>query len=247
MFNINKKMKAYIVGGLLGLLGGVILYFFQPVQWKGEALVKIGQMPQNQNSIEPINTVLERLKTKTFALSVAKRSNNKDVENLLDVNIGSGMSVKPIKLSDSIIITIIGGSLELVKVSIDCIVTELIIRHDAILDAYQVDILEEISILDIEAADLRKRLIEITETKAVDEKSTIVGFKIMLIEHYLDLKLVRISELRHLISHSNLKPTIVLEQPYIYEQRLFSKLWRACLFGALVGIFISVFWVRWIR
>ena len=252
---MNKKMKAYIVGAILGLLGGVILYYVQPVQWKVEALVKVGQISQNQNQnqnqnqlgVESMPTVLERLKSKSFAQASAKRSNNKDVENILDAEIGSGINVKTFKLSESLIISLVGKSSELVKASIDSVVAELIIRHDAIIDEYKVDISKEISILDIEVADMKKHLTEITETKAVDEKSTSVGFQVMLIEQDIDFKLTRISKLRDSISHSNIKPTILLEQPSVYEQRLFSKLWRACLFGALVGIFITLFWIRWLR
>ena len=49
MFNVEKRMREYIVGVVLGLLAGAVLYFVQPVQWKGQALVRIGQISQSQN------------------------------------------------------------------------------------------------------------------------------------------------------------------------------------------------------
>ena len=254
MLNI-KKMRGYIVGVVLGLLVGLALYYVQPVQWKGLVLVRIGQTSQNQNinSIEPLPTLVERLKSHSFALAAAKRANNNDIGELLDVDKGSGLTVKPVKNSDSVIITVIGGSAEMVQASIDSIVAELIYKHDAILDAYQVDIRKELSRLDFEIDALSKRMATIVDSKVVasgkpaEERGLVVGFEVIEIQHDLDYKLDRASLLRESISSANIRPTSLLEQPSLTEQRIFSKLWRACLFGALSGVFLSVLWVRWKR
>jgi uncharacterized protein involved in exopolysaccharide biosynthesis len=81
MLNVEKRMTKYLIGVVLGLLIGVVLYFFQPVQWKGQALVRIGQITQSQSqsqsqsssSIEPLTTVVERLKSRSFVQAVAER------------------------------------------------------------------------------------------------------------------------------------------------------------------------------
>ena len=249
MLNI-KKMRGYIVGVVLGLLVGLALYYVQPVQWKGQVLVRIGQTSQNQ-SIEPLPTLVERLKSHSFALAAAKRANNNDIGELLDVDKGSGLTVKPVKNSDSVIITVIGGSAEMVQASIDSIVAELIYKHDAILDAYQVDIRKEISRLDFEIDALSKRMATILDGKMVasgkpaKERDLVVGFEVIGIQHDLDYKLNRASVLRESISSINIRPTSLLEPSFISEQRIFSKLWRACLFSALLGVFLSVVWIRW--
>jgi hypothetical protein len=259
MFNIKKRMRDYIVGVVLGLLAGAVLYFVQPVQWKGQALVRIGQISQNQNqnqnqniySIEPLPTLVERLKSRSFVLAVAKRAKNSEIGELLDIDKRSGLTVKPVKNSDSLIITVIGGSAELVQDSIDSVVAELISKHDAILDAYQADIRKELSRLDFEIDVLSKRLATILDSnvvdrgKSVEERNFAFGFEVIELQHNLDYKLNRASVLRESISSANIRPTSLIEPTFVSEKRVFSKLWRACLFGTLSGVFLSVLWVRW--
>ena len=235
-------MRAYIAGVVLGLLVGVVLYFVQPVQWKGQALVRIGQITQNQNqsSIEPLPNLIERIKSRSFVLAVAKRAKNSEIEELLDIDKRSGLTVKPVKNSDALIITVIGSSAELVQNSIDSVVAEIISKHDAILDVYQADIRKELSRLDFEIDVLSKRLATI-----LDIKDLAVGFEVITIQYYLDYKMNRASGLRESISSANIRPTSLIEATSISEKRVFSKLWRACLFGTLAGVFLSVLWVRW--
>ena len=258
MLNI-KKMRGYIVGVVLGILSGAVLYFVQPIQWEGKALVRIGvsksqglNQNQNQNpySIEPQSTVIERLKTHSFVLAAAKRAKNSAIGKLLDVDKGSELTVKPVKNSDALIITVVAASAELVQASIDSIVAELISKHDAILDAYQVDIRKELSRLDFEIDVLSKRMATILDSKVLasgkpaEERGLTVGFEAIAIQHDLDYKLNRASVLRESISSANIRPTSLIEPTFISEKRVFSKLWRACLFGTLSGVFLSVLWVR---
>lgn len=259
MFNVEKRMREYIVGVVLGLLVGAALYFFQPVQWKGQALVRIGQISQNQNqnqnqniySIEPLSTVIERLKSRSFVLAVAKRAKRSEVVGLLDVDKGSGLTIKPVRNGDSLIITVVGGSAELVQASIDSVVAELVSKHEAILDAYQLDIRKELSRLDIELDVLSKRLARMLDGKAVvspkssEERGLVTGFGVMEIQHDLEYKLNRSSLLRESISSANIRPTTLIEPASVSERRIFSTLWRASLFGALLGISLSAIWIRW--
>lgn len=261
MFNVKKSMGWYLVGVLLGVLVGAILYFVQPVQWKGQALVRIGQISQNQNqnqnqtlntySIEPLPTVAERLKSRSFIQAVAERAKRSEIVALLNVDEDAGLTVKPTRNSDSLIITVVGGSAELVRASIDSIVAELVSKHDAILDAYQADIRKELARLDSERDVLSRRLATMLDGQAVanprsaEGKNLATGFVIMAIQHDLEYKLNRSSMLRESISSANIRPTSLIEPASISERRIFSSLWRACLFGALSGVFLSAIWIRW--
>lgn len=256
MFNVKIRMKKYLIGAVLGLLVGAILYFVQPVKWKAQALVRIGQISQNQNqnqntySIEPLSVVVERLKSSSFILAVAERAKRSEIGELLDIDKGSGLTVKPVKTSDALIITVVGSSAELVQASIDSVVAELISKHAAILDAYQSDTRKELSRLDFETGALAKRMATRFDSKVVasgksaKERGLASGFEIIEIQHDLEYKLNRSSLLRESISSVNIRPTSLIEPPSISEKRTLSSLWRACLFGALLGVFLSVLWVR---
>ncbi|MBI3441810.1 MAG: hypothetical protein HY052_08450 [Proteobacteria bacterium] len=261
MFDVSKRMKEYLIGVVLGLLAGALLYFVQPVQWKGQALVRVGQISQSQSqsqgqgqniySIEPLSTVVERLKSRSFVLAVAKRAKRSEIVGLLDEDKGSGLTIKPIRNSDSLTISVVGGSPELVQTTIDSIVAELISTHDAILDAYQADIRKELSRLDSEITILSKRIAMIpdcktaTSCKPAEGGGLVAGFAIMTMQHDLENKMKRSSELRESISSANIRPTSLVEPTSISEQRIFFTLSRACLFGALLGIFLSLLWIRW--
>ncbi len=258
-------MRKYIIGVVLGLLVGAVLYFVQPIQWKGQALVRVGQISQSQNqsqsqsqsqnmfSIEPLSTVVERLKSRSFVLAVAERAKRSEIEELLNVDKGSGLTIKPVRNSDSLIINVVNSSSELVQVSIDSVVAELLSKHNAILMAYQADIRKELARLDLEIDILSKRMntlidsMTIASGKPAEERELAVGFEVIAIQHDLDYKLNRASILRESISSANIRPTSLIEPTSISQQRIFSTLLRACLFGALLGILLSVLWGRWLR
>lgn len=249
MADANQKIKGYLFGAGLGLLAGSILYFLQPVQWKGQALVRIGQISQGQNqSLEPMGTVMERLKSRSFVQAVADRAKINEIAALLNVDEGAGLTIKPTKNADSLMITVAGDSAPLVQASIEATVAELVSKHKTILDAYQADIGKELSKLDLELEVLSKRLASMLQGRLVattrtDEESVLAtGFGIVATQHDMDFKMNRASQLRESISSANNRPTSLLEPASICEKRMFSKLWRASLFGALVGILLSMIW-----
>jgi hypothetical protein len=262
MLNVEKRMTKYLIGVVLGLLIGVVLYFFQPVQWKGQALVRIGQITQSQSqsqsqsssSIEPLTTVVERLKSRSFVQAVAERGKRNEIVAMLNVEEKAGMTIKPTRNSDSLVITVVGNSSELVRASIEAVVVELISKHDAILNAYKTDIQKELSRLDAEVDILSKHIAIMSDgamsgssCKPSEGKGVIAGFSIMTLESQLEYKLNRSSLLREAISSANIRRTSLIEPTSISEQRIFSSLLRPCLFGALLGIFLSALWVRWGR
>lgn len=241
-----KKFGGYLIGAVLGLLIGAILYFVQPIKWKGQALVKLGQISQNQNQnqnqdfIEPFETVMERLKSRSFIQSVAERAKKVEIVKLLSPDEDAGMAIKSTRNGDTLIITVKGGSTELVRDSLDALVTELIFKHDAIANAYQADILKELTKLDDEQVALSKRLGMVAKSHALE-----TGLNVIIMQHALDYKLNRSTQLRGSISSANIHPTTLIENVSVTEKRMFSSLWRACLFGLLTGTFLSVIWIRW--
>jgi hypothetical protein len=243
MFKAKKKFSGVIFGVVLGSLIGTVAYFVQPAQWKGQALVRIGQVSQSQNnfsSIEPMTTVVDRLRSYSFVQAVAKRAKRSEVKALLNVDEEAGMSIKQARNGDSLVITVMGRSSELVKASIDAVVAELIFKHEGLLNDYERDIRNELLTLDAEVNAISNRV------EAASKKNRMeTGFSILASQNILEEKLKRASLLRDSISSANIRPTALLEQTSMSELRIFSSLWRACLLGALMGVVVSEVWVRW--
>ena len=245
MLNMGKKMRKYLIGGLLGLLAGSILYFVQPVHWKGQAIVKIGLL-NSVTPIEPSNTTMERIKSLSFVKAVAKRAQNKEVEALLNINDKAGMNVKGIRDSRSIIITVAGSRKNLVKISIDSIAGELISKHDAILNTYQSYYHNELQRIKFKRNLLKKRFSMILNTiseksSKMSENNEIAGqFRLLAIQNELNVLFNRSSVLMEGLSSLSALRTSLIEPASIEKRRIFSTLWRACLFGTLLGIFLSI-------
>ena len=247
MLNQNN-IKRYLIGTLLGLLTGAILYFVQPVKWKGQVLVRVGQILQNQNSsaIEPLSTVVERLKSRMFIQAVAERVKKDEIAAWLNVDEGAGMTIKPTRNSDSLEIIVVGGSSELVRTAIDGVVAEVVSKHDAILKAHQADSRKELARLDSEIDVLSKRM-AVADEKSSEDRGVMAGLLIMTTQSALQFKLNRASLLREAMSSANIRPTSALEPPSISEWRIFSSLWRVSLFGALFGVFVIFLWSGFTR
>ena len=249
MLNQNN-IKWYLIGAVLGLLTGAILYFVQPVKWKGQVLIRVGQISLNQNqnqnssSIEPLPTVVERLKSRSFIQGVAERAKRVEIAALLNVDEGAGMNIRPTKNSDSLEIIVVGGSSELVRAAINGVVAEVVSKHDAILKVHQADSRKELAKLDSEIDVLSKRM-AVADGKSSEDRGVMAGLLIMTTQPALEFKLNRASLLREAMSSANIRPTSALEPPSISERRIFSSLWRACLLGALSGILLSALWIRW--
>ena len=186
MVELAKRTKAYSIGATLGLLTGALLYGVQPVRWEGQALVGIGHILQSIPStpVTPIEsplTVVERLKSRSFALAAAKRAKKNEIAALLDVEKGAGLTVKPIRTTDTLIISVAGGSSELVRSAIDSVVEELVFKHREILNAYMADTQRELSRIDSEMNDLSKRMAGVLKGKEIGE-----GLAIMIMQQELN-------------------------------------------------------------
>lgn len=248
MYKFNNKTSCYITGAVLGSLAALILFFIQPIQWKGTVLVGIGQFVQVQNQnqdqfIEPISTVVARINSRSFINGVAKAAKRDEIRVLLNSDEGAGMSVKPIRNGNSLEIIIIGGSEELVEVSLLGVIAQLIEKHDEIIKMRKSDIAKEIVKLDSEIETLLKIMF------AVEQRSTegvkVVGLNTLAAQNSFEIKSKRASDLRDSISSLNVRPTAILEQPSITERRFFPSLWRLILLCSLIGTILSLIWIRW--
>ena len=232
MFTINK-LAWYLIGGALGLVLGVGIYFAQPVRWKGHAIVRIGQYSQTQ--IEPPSTVVERLRSLPFLKRVAERAKNSELIKLLNEDEGGGMVIRTTKNSDALEIAVFADSEEIARSAIDAIVSELISKHQAILNLYQVDTQRELVQLGLEIEVHSKRIETASQRSSGGDKAA-AGFFILAIQHVLELKI-----------KANARPTSLVESAAVSEKRAFTSLWRTALLGMVLGLVVSFAWLRFVK
>ena len=256
---MEKSTKVYLAGAVLGLLFSVLLYAIQPVRWEAQALVRLAQTAtsqQNQvtsefNAIEDVPVVIERLKSRSFMSEVVKRAKTDGVADILNPDKCNCVTIKLIKNNDAIIISVIGNTSELAKISADAVVEELKSKHNVMLDDYKRGIEIKVLALDRETELLSKNIslladsMKISKDKTDDTQAVSKGILIMTMQVDLEKKRNQLIELRDLTSSFNSRGTELLEPIFVREKSLFSSLWRAGLFGTLLGIFLSVLWVRW--
>jgi len=259
MFNMERSTKVYLAGAVLGLLFGVLLYSTQAVRWEAQALVRLAQTAtgqQNQitsefNAVEDVPVVIERLKSRSFMSEVVKRAKTDGVADILNQDKCNCLTIKLIKNNDALIISVVGNTPELAKISADAVVEELKFKHSILLDNYKSGIEHKALALDRETEALSKNIAVLAESmqmskdKADDAQAVSKGILIMTMQADLEKKRSQSVGLRDLMSSFYSRGTELLEPIFVREKRLFSSLWRACLFGTLLGVFFSVLWVRW--
>lgn len=241
----NRIIGKYLVGAALGFFAGVIAYYYQPVQWKGQVLIKVGQISQNHYSVplEPLTTVVERLKSRSFIKSAAERANREEIKTLLNSDEGAGMSIRPVRNGDAIEIVVVAGSSGLVQNSLDAVVAELKFKHDTLLNDMLADSSRELMRLDSEIDLLSKRLLAATERPHQGGR-TMAGLLVIAIQGALEKKMNQASVLRESVSSFNIRPTSQMESVSVTERHLISSLWRICLAGALIGVIFTALLIR---
>jgi len=218
-------------------------------------LVRLAQTSTSQQSefkaIEDVPVVIERLKSRSFMSEVIKRAKTDGVADILNQDKCNCLTIKLIKNNDALIISVLGSAPELAKISTDAVVEELKFKHSILLDNYKSGIEHKALALDRETEALSKNIAVLAESmqmskdKADDAQAVSKGILIMTMQTDLERKRSQSTELRDLISSFHSRGTELLEPIFVREKRLFSSLWRACLFGTLLGVFFSVLWVRW--
>jgi flagellar biosynthesis regulator FlaF len=236
-----------------------LLYAIQPVQWEAQALVRLAQTAasqQNQiisefNAIEDVPVVIERLKSRSFMSEVIKRAKTDGVADILNQDKCNCVTIKLIKNNDALIISVVGITPELAKISADAVVEELKFKHSVMLDEYKSGIEHKALAVDRETEALSKNIAVLADSmrtgkdKADDAQAVSKGILIMTMQTDLEKKRSQSTELRDLMSSFHSRGTELLEPIFVKDKRIFSSLVRACLFGTLSGVFLSVLWVRW--
>lgn len=252
MVNTNK-LTWYTAGGAIGLVLGVSAYFAQPDRWMGQALVRVGQFSQSQaqsqgqsyntSSIEPISTVVERLKSPSFVKAVAQRAKDDRLLSLLSVDGGGGMVVRPTRNSDSLAILVSADSEQLARVAIDAVVAELVSKHQMILNSYQPDAQKELVQLELQINALAQRMQSAADRQLGGDRA-VAGLVIIATQPVLEQKIARTLALRESLSAANRRPTALLEATSVSGKRMFRSLWRTALLGLALGVLLSIAWLK---
>lgn len=255
MFNLQHSTKIYLAGAVLGLLSSLLLYAIQPVRWEAQALVlvRMAQVSYEVETIDAIPIVMERFKSPSFRLAVTKRTKMDGVADIVNEDKCNCLSIKPIKNSGALIISVVGRTPELAKATADAVVDELKFKHSEMFGYYNDRVEYKILNLEREIESLSAGISLLTvsmktnQNKAAQTEDVSKVVLIMNMQADLERRKVQAAELRDSISGFNSRGTQLLEPVFVKDKRLFSSLWRVCLFGALLGAFFSVLWVRWKR
>jgi hypothetical protein len=161
----------------------------------------------------------------------------------LNVDEGAGINIKPLRNSNAMEIKVVGGSEELVRAAIEGVVAEIVFKHNATIEVSMVHTRKELAGLYSEIDVLSKRM-ALADVKQSDGRAITEGLLLVATQSALEGKLNRVASLRDAM-RDNIHPTLALDPPSVSEWRIFSSIWRACLLGALAGIFLSAMWIRW--
>lgn len=244
MNNFKKDLKIYLTGIVLGIFLATVAFYSQPIQWKGQALIKIGQFNKKNNiPIELLPTVIDRLKSHAFIKSAADRANNQGIKTLLNPYLDHELVIRQTKNGDSLELIFFGDTYELVNASINALVGELLLRHDALLQDFISEPSEEIERLNSEINVLAKRLHTSLEKPSQSGQTMSVLQILQTQAEFYKLK-DQVSVIRQSISSINIRPTSLMESVFVAEHRLIRSLWRTCLAGALIGLIFSALLIR---
>lgn len=239
-----NNIKWYLIGAVLGLLAGAVLYFVQPVKWKGQALIRIGQIVDQGDVVEPVGIVMERFRTHSFVRAVAERVKRNEIEDMLNVEEDNSMTVRSIKNTNAIDVAVISSQEELVRAAIDGVVAEIISKHDVYFAVFLADTTKELARVDSEIEILSERLLNM-DGRPLKENATMATLVNLQALHVLDIQVTRSTALKDALSSRHNKRTTVIEGPFVSEYRILSSVWRTGLLGALSGLCLSAIWIRW--
>jgi hypothetical protein len=211
--------KSYLVGLVIGMLVGVVVYAIQPDRWEAKALVQVGHIVQG-SPIEPLPIVIERLKSRAYIQKLAEQAGKIEVAELLDVDRGAGLGLRPIKGTDSLVVTITGPTQELVRISINLLVSGLVSSHKVIADDYLNDVHKELSRLD-------------AAINTVPQQGD------------LGMKITRASTLRESIFNYNHSLTHLLEPISVSETHILKSPIRSLLLFGLLGLVVVAIRAKW--
>ena len=235
MFNKSPILKKYLVGALLGLLVGVLIHYVAPRKFTGDAYIQIGMTSTNQY-IEPIALAIERLRSVYFLSVVAKKINRPEALNLLNEK-GAGYSIKLLKGSEIIIVSVTADSAELVRTILDSVVEEIASVHADILYKKNSPIRDVLLKNEAKLEGLNKRVKAFIADSAGKQNDLIVWLQLNELQHKRDV-IVGMSFDLMFNKSKEYNTSLLAYQIAPSEKNILYSLWRASLFGALLGVFV---------
>lgn len=234
MFNKSPILKKYLVGALLGLLVGVLIHYVAPRKFTGDAYIQIG-MTQKNKYIEPITLAIERMRSVYFLSVVAKKINRPEFLDLLNEK-EAGYSIKLLKGSEVIIVSVTADSAELVRTILDSVVEEIASVHADILYKKNSFIRDELLKNEARLEGLNKSIKAIIADSAGKQNDLIVWLQLNELQLKRDVIVDMSSGL--MFNKSEEYNTSLAYQTAPSEKNILYSLWRASLFGALLGVFV---------
>jgi hypothetical protein len=138
MFQKNYLVALW-TGILLGIITGLLAYYFQPTRYYTTIEMKLPNITDVINfkklELEPIGTVLQRINSNEFRQRVSMKTGSNDAIKILDEDICNNcMRVKSYKDSDVILLTIVTKEPKLGLNVASTLFSEIKIEQDKVLE-----------------------------------------------------------------------------------------------------------------
>lgn len=217
MWRTLKFIKNYLIGILLGMLFGVLTYIVQPVRWEAHALLKLAHY-STLTSPSPSSFILE----------------------------SAPIVIERLKTPSFLVAATERAKSNHVKISQDydkckCVQARLIgYKDDLSVLMITVDSNDPASSLG--AVDSVVKQLQFKHQELLDQFKAESNSWAVLFQRNIDSTNNKI--LQNVIADYNITNTRLIEPVYVEEHRLFSSLLKALLFGSVLGIFLSVVWMR---
>ena len=226
---------------MVGILSAVLIYFTQPVWWKVQLLVRIGQVNPTR-TIESMQASIDRLKSSGFIGDVSRHLNNEGILKLLDPDEGAALTARSTRSSDLLEITVINSDREIAQTTASAVFFVLKSRHDAFLKDIIASNVDELGRTDLEVEVMAKRLRSVTEKPLESDRSAAI-LMVLEIQKQLEMKVNRAIYLRDSLSSFTLRSTSLVETSVV-RRRYLSSLWRTFFGGAIFGLAFAALWIR---
>ena len=241
MFLIENKLKKYFFGAAIGILVSVFIFYIQPTQWHAKILLRIGFLGfDNQATIiEPLSSVVERLKSDSFIKAVSEHANNNEIIELLSPDLKGGMTIRNIKNSETLEVKVVASSKELAEVAVESISHLIIDKHNKYVNNFSLVTKQRLKMVEEDIVRLESKIF--TENKFLLKKPDSFS-RALIFKNISELESKRNLEnsLTVSIMSSNPRPTFQLEPTSVTMKSFFPSLWRISLGGGILGFLVSI-------
>jgi len=247
VLNFGKTTKTYLIGTVLGLLVGALIYVIQPLRLEVKAFIDISQI--DNVPIEKIDITLERLNSKSFLDAAATRVNNSRAKYLLDSEECNCLKIDVFKGTNSLGISLVDSNPVPAKLAIEAVIEELHDKQLSIANKYRNTIEQKVfdsELIIKESSIIIDGLLNDIKAHKVSSNNTSLTSLAMIasMQNNLFVRREMLVDYKNKISKWNIIDVQLIQPVSVKHKYVFNKLWRACLFGGLLGVLLSVLWVR---